>query len=96
VGGAFGRARPATGFDADLKVLAELGPEPDDEVRTVLVPEAAGLEADRERALWRRADQLRAEGLRVIAAPAAGSADETLEWRDGDWVRVPLDGRTGT
>lgn len=93
VGGAFGRARPATGFDADLGVLAELGAQPEVARRTVLVPEEAGMDAERERALWRCAEALRDEGLRVVTAPSS-AADERLEWRNGDWVRVPLDGRT--
>ncbi|MEE4299548.1 MAG: ATP phosphoribosyltransferase regulatory subunit, partial [Pseudomonadales bacterium] len=92
VGGAFGRARPATGFDADLKVLAELGVEPPAARGTVLAPDDEGLDPERQRALWRRAEALRDEGLRVVASPSAACAEERLEWRDGDWVRVPLDG----
>jgi ATP phosphoribosyltransferase regulatory subunit len=91
VGAAFGRARPATGFDAALEVLAELGTNGADEVTTVLAPEPGTVDADAERALWRHVDALRAEGARVVSAPASGRVDERLELRDGAWCRVPND-----
>ena len=94
VGEAFGRARPATGFDADLTVLADLGADEVAAPRTVLVPDPAGLGAGQEQALWRRVDALRAEGRRVVPAPV--SADERLEWRDDDWIIVPEEREDGT
>ena len=91
VGKAFGRARPATGFDADLKVLAGLGRVEEEIPRTVLAPEAGALDAIRQRALWDAVDALRAEGARVVSAPSSLAVQETLEWRDGAWVAVSVE-----
>ena len=90
VGKAFGRARPATGFDADLKVLAGLGRMEEEKPRTILAPEAGALDAIRQRALWQTVDTLRSEGVRVVSAPSSLAIQETLEWRDGAWVAVPI------
>ena len=61
------------------------------QAKPVLAPEPGTVDADAERALWRCVDGLRAEGVRVVSAPTSGAADERLEWRDGDWCRVPID-----
>jgi len=89
VGEAFGRARPATGFDADLKVLAGLGRLEADAPRSVLAPEIGDLDAAQQQALWRAVDALRADGARVVSAPSSLEVHEVLEWRDGAWVAVP-------
>ena len=61
IGKAFGRARPATGFSADLRTLLRLaGPEPVSEIDAVLAP----WETDRE--LLQLVSELRAAGQRVI------------------------------
>lgn len=91
VGEAFGRARPATGFDADLKVLAGLGRLEADAPRSVCAPEVADLDAAQQQALWRAVDALRAGGARVVSAPSSLAVQETLEWRDGAWVAVPIE-----
>ena len=90
VGKAFGRARPATGFDADLKVLAGLGRMEEEKPRSILAPEAGALDAIRQCALWQTVDTLRSEGVRVVSAPSSLAIQETLEWRDGAWVVVPI------
>lgn len=88
IGGAFGRARPATGFDADLKVLADLALTAQSPRRTVRAPADDGLDAQRSTALWDAVARLRADGVRVVPQAAAGEDDERLEWRDGAWIPV--------
>ncbi len=62
VGRVFGRARPASGFDADLKVIARLS-------RLQLVPPAAILAPDdSDPDLWKMIRELRASGERVVVA----------------------------
>lgn len=61
IGGVFGRARPATGFSADLKVLTSLLALPDQDVmQTIFAP------AVDDRTLAETVRDLRAEGVRVI------------------------------
>ena len=87
IGGAFGRARPATGFDADLKVLADLAPEPVAQTRrTVLAPAEDGLEGEQRDALWVAVAALRDEGVRVVSTASAMEVTERLVWRDGCWL----------
>lgn len=97
IGKPFGQARPATGFSADLKVLARLagsGPDPFVE-RTVFAPCAD--EAD----LQAKVDQLRAEGWCVIgelAGQTASAADQgcrfELQKRAGGWELFPVERHT--
>lgn len=70
IGLLFGRARPACGFSADLKMLMRLG-------SMESVEEAAGIfaPAEHDPALWQRVDELRAEGRRVVMALPGQSGD---------------------
>ena len=96
IGEAFGRARPATGFSADLKVLARLAGGQTDAFaeRTAFAPATA------DAALEAKVDSLRAEGWRVVcglagqagAAQAMGCRYELLP-RGGAWELVPAGGR---
>lgn len=61
IGEAFGRARPATGFSADLKVLVELNP-------CQKGPRGIFAPADDDPALESRIAELRAAGERVVRA----------------------------
>lgn len=87
IGEVFGRARPATGFNVDLKALLALAP-PAERVGAVLAP------ADEDTGLWQTVQRLRGEGERVIYAMPGqtdtAGCDRQLV-REGDqWVVKPL------
>lgn len=89
IGEVFGRARPATGFNTDLKALLQLLP-------TSLSESAKAIYApnDNAVALWQAVQGLRAKGERVISglsdqAVVAG-CDRQLVLEQGQWVVQPL------
>ncbi len=94
IGQIFGSARPATGFSADLKVLAALtkkDPSADDVVK-VLAPIVSG-----DRALDEKVRDLRATGCIVIKQLSGQHengeqlvCNQKLEKIDENWVLVPL------
>ncbi len=82
VGAVYGRARPATGFNTDLKTL--LGP-----AAAAAVPPAILAPAGDADGLWETVQALRAQGERVVCA-FAGQTDVTgcdreLVFQDGLW-----------
>lgn len=91
-GKVFGRARPATGFSADLKILAKLLQKVDP-VSGVFVP--AGFSEDEELLSTIRA--LRSDGTRVVVglpeqdvgALEMGCDSELVRKEDGQWVVEP-------
>jgi len=94
IGQLFGCARPATGFSADLKVLAALTKNDmeSDRVVKILAPYIQG-----DNALDAKVRDLRASGHIVIKALSEQTADnqqlgcnQTLEKIDKNWVLVPL------
>jgi ATP phosphoribosyltransferase regulatory subunit len=90
VGAAFGRARPATGFDVVLNELIEAaGPE-----RAVWVPWTESVQADA--AFHAAIRALRQAGEVVVMALSADDTrpvrcDRVLDQRDGAWVAVPVE-----
>src|SRR5690554_774401 len=72
IGRVFGRARPASGFDADLKLLARLSTRADEPRRVVLAPHSddPGLHA--------LVEQLRGAGEIVVVHLEAQDASESL------------------
>lgn len=91
IGGRYGRARPATGFSTDLKLLASLAPGPSQAAPAILAP------AGTEPALLAAIAALRAAGEQVIQALPGqpGGAREMgcnreLTSRDGRWHPVPV------
>ncbi|MEC8443685.1 MAG: ATP phosphoribosyltransferase regulatory subunit [Pseudomonadota bacterium] len=80
-GADFGRARPATGFSADLKVLAQLGARQFDRKATVAAP------VSDDPALWQAIQQLRGQGVRVLTElnGDAVDCDQRLQLIDGTW-----------
>lgn len=92
VGAAFGRPRPATGFSADLNLLAALG-RFDPETRRGGIHAPPGSDPE----LLASVRRLRAAGERVIVAtpnandPAGDDCDRVLEFNDGRWQVRPLE-----
>ena len=89
IGRAFGRARAATGFSADLRSLSKLAPASAANGRGILAPFAGG------DTLRQRMSSLRAAGERVVvrlpgtdADAAALGCDRELVERDGAWAIV--------
>ncbi len=97
IGKVFGRARPATGFSGDLKVLSELSADHADRRGAILAP-VVGLGADEGGdQLLLKITELRQQGERVVLAlPEAEmnlvemSCDRQLALRDGDWCVVAV------
>jgi len=94
IGQIFGAARPATGFSADLKVLAALTKKQstDEVANKILAPIAQG-----DTALDEKVRELRISGCIVIKelSGQSGSAkqlacNQKLEKIDENWVLVPL------
>lgn len=92
IGEVFGRARPATGFSADLKTLAALcGNDPQSAKQTVFAPAVD----DHDLSITIR--DLRADGVRVIKQLPGQQGDveqlgcnAILENQDRQWVVKPL------
>ena len=93
VSGVYGKARPATGFSADLKTLIRLSGEAPYQVRAILAP------YEEDSALDNLVGALRAKGERVVCAlpGQAGNAgelgcDRELKLVGGVWCVEPLSG----
>lgn len=87
IGEVFGRSRPATGFSTDLKALVSLTNIVVDESKTVQIPSSSCND------LWLKANNLRAEGYRVVESFGVGDkndADFKLEFIDEAWQLVPV------
>ena len=93
IGKAFGRARPATGFSADLKVLAKrVGPQEDSFAqRTVFAPDVD------DGRLGEKIDSLRAEGwsvIRELAGQTGGAVAMACRYellkQNGVWELSPV------
>lgn len=92
IGKVFGRARPATGFSADLKTLMRLGT-----ARPMHLDGAILAPSDPDPELRERIDQLRTAGSVVImnlpgqsGDPAEMGCSHRLEKRTDGWAVVPL------
>jgi ATP phosphoribosyltransferase regulatory subunit len=87
VGGAFGRARPATGFDVDLKRL----PRGTDVANgAIWAPGLRWVDAEQRASLWQAIRDLRASGEPVIGAldereEAGERCDRELVWQKNAW-----------
>ena len=89
IGEVFGRARPATGFSADLKVLSSLSKENQQKIKQekILAPNEDDIE------LFEMVRDLRASGRTVIQQLPEQSGNEQdmgctsrIEKHDQDWV----------
>ncbi|MFK7733714.1 MAG: ATP phosphoribosyltransferase regulatory subunit [Pseudomonadales bacterium] len=83
IGAAFGRARPATGFNADLKCLLRLGSQTEQQAQAIIAPAADDV------ALWELINTLRADGEIVrtdLDGSELASANKWLEKAsNGHW-----------
>ena len=93
IGKVFGRARPATGFSADLKVLSELSEAPLVYADAIAMPIEADLSAEQRQSLWQMQSQLRQQGERLVAqlcdSPAPQNCSRQLVWQDNAWKMIP-------
>jgi ATP phosphoribosyltransferase regulatory subunit len=92
IGEAFGRARPATGFDIDLKRLPRNGAR---DAPAIWAPGLEWVDAARRSGLWKMVCELRQTGETVIGALApdaepAQNCDRQLIWRSDAWRVEPL------
>jgi ATP phosphoribosyltransferase regulatory subunit len=92
IGNLFGRARPARGFSADLKLLFGLKSRKSEEDCAIMAP------ATGEAGLIEKVKRLRSEGRRVIFELPGQSGDarsmncgEVLEYQNGDWIVKAID-----
>jgi ATP phosphoribosyltransferase regulatory subunit len=92
IGKIFGRARPATGFSTDLKLLSVLGS------RDITMPQRIVAPADEDEALQVEIDKLRVEGYCVsrmlpgqVDDAAAMGCSQKLEQINGQWQLVPIE-----
>ena len=88
VGAVFGRARPATGFDVNLKRLP--GTAESAAPGAIWAPALQWAHADRRATLWQSICDLRAAGERVIGALAddeevPSACDRELTWQKNAW-----------
>ena len=88
VGVSFGRARPATGFDVDLKRLPRSTDARDG--TAVWAPGLRWVPAKRRDALWRAIRELREAGERVIGAlneneTPTDDCDREFVWQKNAW-----------
>jgi len=93
IGKVFGRARPATGFSADLKVLSELSEVPLMKVDAIAMPTEVDLSSEQSQSLWSMQSQLRMQGERLVAqlcdSPAPQECSRQLVWQNDAWKIVP-------
>lgn len=89
MGNLFGRVRPATGFNGDLKALLACGHTNNNDSKAILAPTDA---ADTK--LWRAIQSLRQQGERVIGGSLEqGSVrlcDRQLVYQHNEWRVTPL------
>ena len=92
VGKIFGRARPATGFSTDLKLLSALGS------RDITMPQKILAPAGENEELQAKIDKLRVEGYCVsrmlpgqVDDVAAMGYGQKLEQINGQWQLVPIE-----
>ena len=93
IGKVFGRARPATGFSADLKILSELSEVPLAQADAIAMPAELGLSNEQRQSLWTTQSQLRLKGERLVAqlcdSPMPQHCSRQLVWQNDVWKIVP-------
>lgn len=91
IGRVFGRARPATGFNADLKALLGYMPQADASTqnKSIFAPDGSDLSAADSISLWQCVQQLRDSGERVVCGlpgqTEAADCNRQLGLQQGKW-----------
>ena len=92
IGEVFGRARPATGFNTDLKALLGYFPQEDSANKKIAIfaPDSASLSAEQSHSLWLAIQSLRSKGETVVAG-LSGQTDNAacgrkLVLQQGEWL----------
>lgn len=96
IGAAFGRARPATGFDADLKTLLNLGQRDFDARERIYAPVATDPALQEYVSLLRQQGKIVIQGFRagndaITEARSMGCTQQLSKQRDGHWLVTSLD-----
>jgi len=90
IGAVFGRSRPATGFNTDLKTLLKLLPAD----KSYAASKAIFAPANHDLMLWEKIQELRAQGERVICGlpgqECLEGCDRQLQLEGGQWQVKPL------
>ncbi|MDX1489624.1 MAG: ATP phosphoribosyltransferase regulatory subunit, partial [Acidiferrobacterales bacterium] len=91
IGQAFGRARPATGFGADLRLLLALSPSQPDVSSGILAPD------EEDSSLQSEVERLRAAGERVVlrlsgTLPSETGCERQLVRKGDEWVVAKIKG----
>lgn len=91
IGEVFGRARPATGFNTDLKaLLSYLSKDCADDEAIIYAPTSEGLSSDEELSLWRTVRSLRESGARVVygltGQKTQSNYSRNLALSNGEWI----------
>lgn len=91
IGAVFGRARPATGFNTDLKALLGYLSLADNALDGgIFAPDSSTLNASQAASLWQKIQQLRAAGERVVSGLSgqtqAAGCDRVLSLQTDQWV----------
>jgi ATP phosphoribosyltransferase regulatory subunit len=94
IGEVFGRARPATGFNTDLKALLSYLPEESNgaAAQAIFAPDESALGAADCHTLWLKIQSLRAAGEQVISGLSGQTglpgSQRRLELQQGEWQLV--------
>jgi ATP phosphoribosyltransferase regulatory subunit len=89
IGKVFGRARPATGFSADLKILAELSDQALSVADGIAMPFETALSGTQRQQLWQTQSELRQQGQRLVAQldpqTKPQQCSRQLVWHNDAW-----------
>lgn len=92
IGEEFGRARPATGFNTDLKSLLSYLPadEGQDQQQSIFAPDGDSLSETDSQTLWQAVQRLRSEGECVVSGlsgqTSAAQCKRCLVLKEQQWV----------
>lgn len=91
IGEVFGRARPATGFNTDLKALLGYLPEAGDGVDArIFAPDDSAFDETQARQLWEAVNVLRGQGETVVCGLSGSARDDQfsryLSWESDSWT----------